>query len=322
MATVLAQIACHGKGLPQGSPCSPAISNLIGHVLDIQLCRLASKHGCTYSRYADDLTFSTNKPDFPSSIARLVPGGVHEWEVGAGIAGNHRKGLGFTINDQKTRMQYDGSRQDVTGLVVNKKVNIRTEYRRNIRAMAQHLFLTGQFQFFQSVADASGVLTPIKIDGTVEQLAACMIGHNIYDRIDQHNEALVVERETASLKAKDEARAALRSKQRLYKRFLFFKDFYSAQRSTVVCEGKTDNIYLLHAIKSLAAKYPKLANLTLNNKATLNIRILRTFESSAGRILHLAQGWSGLKGFIESYVSELQKFKAPGMNHASHSFGR
>ena len=69
VATVLAQIACHDNGLPQGSPCSPVISNLIGHLLDLRLCKLATRYGCTYSRYADDITFSTNKPDFPSGIA-------------------------------------------------------------------------------------------------------------------------------------------------------------------------------------------------------------------------------------------------------------
>jgi RNA-directed DNA polymerase len=64
-ATVLAQIACHQNSLPQGSPCSPVISNLIGHVLDIHLGKLAFHNGCTYSRYADDITFSTNKGPFP-----------------------------------------------------------------------------------------------------------------------------------------------------------------------------------------------------------------------------------------------------------------
>jgi RNA-directed DNA polymerase len=54
VATVLAQIACTDDGLPQGAPCSPVISNFVGHILDIRLCKLASASGCTYSRYADD----------------------------------------------------------------------------------------------------------------------------------------------------------------------------------------------------------------------------------------------------------------------------
>ena len=61
---ILAQIGCHNNTLPQGSPCSPVISNLVAHILDIRLVSLAAKTGCTYTRYADDLTFSTNLPDF------------------------------------------------------------------------------------------------------------------------------------------------------------------------------------------------------------------------------------------------------------------
>ncbi len=311
-ATVLAQIACHGKGLPQGSPCSPVISNLVGHVLDVRLCQLALKCGCTYSRYADDISFSTNKPDFPSSIACLIPGQAHEWEVGSALQKIVAR-TGFTINPQKTRLQYRGSRQDVTGLVVNKKVNIRTEYRRTVRAMAQRLFMTGKFQFTQAVADTNGVLTPTQIDGTVERLHG-MIGH--IDFVDRHNAELESRLDSGSDKAKRAAKDTLRSKQGLYRRFLLYKDFYTAQKAVIVCEGKTDNIYLLHAIKHLAAGYPKLATLSPKNRAKLNVRILRTFESSAGHILHLAQGWSGLKGLIESYVSELKKFKAPGPGHA------
>lgn len=52
VATVIAQIACHANSLPQGSPCSPVISNLVSHPLDVHLVRLASTEGCTYSRYA------------------------------------------------------------------------------------------------------------------------------------------------------------------------------------------------------------------------------------------------------------------------------
>ena len=71
VATVLAQIACFENELPQGSPCSPVISNLIGHVLDGRLARFAKTHKCTYSRYADDITFSTSRKDFPPEIGVL-----------------------------------------------------------------------------------------------------------------------------------------------------------------------------------------------------------------------------------------------------------
>jgi RNA-directed DNA polymerase len=168
VATVLAQIACYQNSLPQGSPCSPVISNLVGHLLDIRLGKLAFDTGCTYSRYADDITFSTNKPQFPSSIARLIPDQNHTWEVSQKLQEIVTR-TGFAINTQKTRMQYRTSRQDVTGLVVNSKVNIRSEYRRTVRAMAHRLFMTGRFERIETVPvpDANGVLAPTKKEGTL-----------------------------------------------------------------------------------------------------------------------------------------------------------
>jgi retron-type reverse transcriptase len=138
VATILTQIACYQGGLPQGSPCSPVISNLVAHILDIRLCRIAQKTGCTYSRYADDITFSTNKRAFPKEVAECI-GNSHEWRVGKQLE-QAITSAGFSINPSKTRMQYCDSRQNVTGLVVNTKVNIRSEYRRTVRAMAHHLF--------------------------------------------------------------------------------------------------------------------------------------------------------------------------------------
>ena len=80
-----------------------------------------------------------------------------------------------------------------------------------------------------------------------------------------------------------------------------------------MCEGKTDNIYLLYAIKSLAARYPLLASILPNNRVAVNIRILKTLDSSIGRILRLGHGASDLVRLIEQYASEIHKFRAPGM---------
>lgn len=68
-ATLLAQIICHNNGLPQGAPTSPVVSNLIASNIDITLNRLAKRHRCSYTRYADDLTFSTNRREFSAEIA-------------------------------------------------------------------------------------------------------------------------------------------------------------------------------------------------------------------------------------------------------------
>jgi RNA-directed DNA polymerase len=186
-ATILAQIACHEGKLPQGSPCSPVISNLIGHILDIHVAKLAAKHGCHYTRYADDLTFSTNKPEFPSAIARKVSETEHHWVVGTQLAGLIKKSA-FEINPSKTRMQYCASRQEVTGLTVNKKINARSDYRHLVRSMAHHVLTTGTFHHRMIKIDAAGVATETTIPGNLNQLHG-MLG--FIDQIDLYNNRLV-----------------------------------------------------------------------------------------------------------------------------------
>ena len=142
----------------------------------MHLVKLASHNGCTYSRYADDLTFSTNKAEFPERIAKRTADGDHKWNVGDELGGLIKKN-GFEINTHKTRMQYSDSRQEVTGLVVNSKVNVRSEYRRTVRAMVHHLFTKGSFEFVYKITDATGAVAINKIAGTSNQLhgmlAAC-----------------------------------------------------------------------------------------------------------------------------------------------------
>lgn len=107
VATVLAQIACHENELPQGSPCSPVVSNLIGHLLDSRLARFARMHKCTYSRYADDITFSTSRKDFPPELAFPVPGTTAEWQLGLELR-EKIEHSGFKINNKKLGCKYGG----------------------------------------------------------------------------------------------------------------------------------------------------------------------------------------------------------------------
>lgn len=81
VATTIAQIACDGTALPQGSPCSPVISELIAQILDMRLVRLAKKYGVTYTRYADDITFSTSQKDFPTGLATVDPNHPAIWHL-------------------------------------------------------------------------------------------------------------------------------------------------------------------------------------------------------------------------------------------------
>lgn len=132
VSTILAQICCHKGVLPQGAPTSPIISNMICARLDAKLQQLAKEHLCTYSRYADDITFSTNRSRFPSALAYLS-------EIGQVEIGNELSSVieenGFQINPKKTRLQAKQQRQEVTGLTVNKYPNVERRSVKQIRAI-------------------------------------------------------------------------------------------------------------------------------------------------------------------------------------------
>ena len=135
-ATVLAQLVCYKKVLPQGASTSPVISNLVAANLDKRLIAIAKKYHCQYTRYADDITFSCSKKTFPHSL--LIFDGQNPitgtLEVG-NVLEEAIKSSGFDINYKKVRLQIKSCRQEVTGVTVNEFLNVKRAYIRNIRAM-------------------------------------------------------------------------------------------------------------------------------------------------------------------------------------------
>lgn len=130
VATIFAQIACYKKALPQGARTSPIISNMICSKLDGELQRFAKTNKCFYSRYADDITFSTNLKEFPHEVATIIRDKTKLSKALVDIL----KVNGFDINDKKVYLQDDNFRQVVTGLVVNEFPNVHRKYIRNLRA--------------------------------------------------------------------------------------------------------------------------------------------------------------------------------------------
>lgn len=131
IAIIIAKIACCNDVLPQGSPCSPVISNMICAYLDKKIGDLAKDCGCFYTRYADDLTFSTNKSRFPEEVA-FYNGG--EWEPSSKIV-ELIDAQSFEINKEKTSMRTRSDRQIVTGVVVNEYPNIQRKLIKQVRSM-------------------------------------------------------------------------------------------------------------------------------------------------------------------------------------------
>ncbi len=304
-ATVIAQIACHENALPQGSPCSPVISNLIAHILDVRLVHLAASARCVYSRYADDLTFSTNHRQFPPDIA--VSSSTAGEQSGLWVASDRLKAIiaraGFRINTAKTHLMQRTHRQQVTGLIVNDKIGIRVEYRRNLRAMVHRLVTTGKFEVSRVARKPEGMVVEAR-PGSLNELHG-MLG--FVDSIDVENEK----------NTRVDVSTGFSSRELLYRKFLMYSHFYAAQSPVVVCEGETDNVYLTHAIRGLAKEYPALAEMMPDGKIRIRIRLYKYPHSSTARLLGLKDGGSGVLGtFIGSYKREIREFKAPdGLRH-------
>ena len=134
VATVIAQLCCYEDELPQGAPSSPVLSNIVISGMDADLERLSRKHRCTFTRYADDLTFSTDESHFPDALGRQVTPHGTEALVGPRLE-TLIKGSGFEINPDKVRLHRFDTRQMVTGLVVNEFPNVRRKRVRKVRAM-------------------------------------------------------------------------------------------------------------------------------------------------------------------------------------------
>ena len=238
VAAVLAQIACHENQLPQGGPCSPVISNLIAGVLDIRLNELARKYNCTYTRYADDITFSTSEYLFPTAIAQRTPGSPNLWQASPHLLKVLER-AGFALNPSKTRMQLDYSRQEVTGVVVNQKVNIPASYYQTVAAMCHHLFMDGEC--FVTIGGVKKPYQRRKLRGRL---------------------AYIYQVRGKGPKAAQKGEDSERQRQKrwasfdLFERFLNYADLYGAKRPVILCEGVTDNIYIKAAISGLTCQLP------------------------------------------------------------------
>lgn len=116
-------VASGPRALPQGACTSPALSNLASRRLDARLNGIAMKLGWTYTRYADDMTFSTSG-EAAGKIGYLLARLRH-------IAQDE----GFAVNEKKTRVLKRAARQEVTGVVVNKRPGVPRDLYKRLRAI-------------------------------------------------------------------------------------------------------------------------------------------------------------------------------------------
>ena len=119
------------RRLPQGAPTSPALTNLICLRLDQRLQGLAAKLGFTYTRYADDMTFSASGEPAKKTGALLK------------FVSEIVTAEGFTVHPDKTRVMRSHRRQEVTGLTVNERIAVPRDTLRRFRALLHRIETTG-----------------------------------------------------------------------------------------------------------------------------------------------------------------------------------
>lgn len=122
IGAMLTTLCTHNDVLPQGAPTSPALSNIVMRNFDNNIGSWCEKHGISYTRYCDDMTFSSDKPLYNVyvKVKKML------------------EGMGLEVNEQKTRFVTNSNRQSVTGLTVNEKLSVSSDYKRKLRQQVHY----------------------------------------------------------------------------------------------------------------------------------------------------------------------------------------
>lgn len=128
IASTLALLCTYKGTLPMGAPTSPILSNLCSYELDLKLMQFCELNHVTYSRYADDLTFSSNENISDELIQSLI---------------HMIRENGFEINYKKLRRIGSNRKQKITGIIVNNKLSVERKLKKRLRAIEHDIKLNG-----------------------------------------------------------------------------------------------------------------------------------------------------------------------------------
>jgi len=190
-------------------------------------------------------------------------------------------------------MQVQGSRQEVTGLIVNEKVNVKSAYYRNARAMCDNLFQTGTY--FKECNDEkkSGGNPKPKLLSTLGPLEGIL--NHIYTVTQSEDKRSV-----------SEQRKKPRAIRDLYRRFLFFKHCAVPNKPLIITEGKTDPLYLKQAIRQRCKQFPDLGA-KKSERFRFKVKFFN-YTSKNHEIMDLGGGSGDLKSIPLDYLRNF-KFK-------------
>ena len=127
LGILLTNLCVYNNKLPQGAPTSGYISNLVMRNFDETIGYYCDENNISYSRYCDDMTFSGN-----FNVNKLI---LYVKDL--------LKEKNFKLNERKTRIIKKNNRQQITGIVVNEKINICKKYKRKIRQEIYYIYKYG-----------------------------------------------------------------------------------------------------------------------------------------------------------------------------------
>lgn len=255
VSSIMTKLCCYDGHLTQGSPVSPIISNLLGEKIDLVLVKVAKKYHFVYTRYADDLVFSTNDTytinekltEFINKVSEII------------------NSQGFSINWDKLSIAGPDVRHTVTGLTNNKKVSVPLEFYKQTRAIANHFYIYDEFynnqQIYRDYYVKNFNKAPMKIiEGrlnhiyNIENQNRTLYSDHLSGFEYQAITPIDYKRHVFSSTENKETHEVINEfsgKELEYSKFIFYKFFLYGDFITLFTEGKTDPLYIKKAKKIL-----------------------------------------------------------------------
>ena len=149
VSKVLGTLCCLHRHLPQGAPTSPSLSNIVSYEMDRKLAALAAEYGLTYTRYADDLTFSGDVFPKEQIIPRIKQ-----------IIRDEK----FEPNHKKTRFINEYGRKIITGVSISSgvKLTIPKARKREIRQNVYFILTKGLAEHQRRIGSSDAILAKVK----------------------------------------------------------------------------------------------------------------------------------------------------------------
>lgn len=171
ISLLFAKLCTYNGYLPQGAITSPYISNLMCYDLDLKLLELSNEYNITYTRYADDLTFSSNDLYLLFSMMQKISDVIHYY--------------GFKVNFEKTKVLLPSNKQTITGITVNNgEIKVDKKLKRMVRAKLYYGIKNNEIHNFDILLGFISYICSIESDYRSKMISYIEYLLNKFERTD------------------------------------------------------------------------------------------------------------------------------------------